>query len=139
MNTTQIGDITEHRFILYCLERNIPVCKPVSNNLPYDCIIELHGKLLRIQVKTGYDSSADSFVFNTRSTTKNYSEVKAKEYDGRADYFVTWSPHRPEKFYAVKVEDAPGGMMRLWLKESSHKLKSMASDFDIEKIIAGIV
>jgi hypothetical protein len=40
MNTTQIGDITEQRFILYCLEKEIPICKPIGNNLPYDFIID---------------------------------------------------------------------------------------------------
>ena len=42
MNHTQIGDITEIRFALYCMEHNIPICKPMNNNLPYDYII-LHG------------------------------------------------------------------------------------------------
>ena len=48
MNTTQIGDITEQKFILYCLNNEIPISKPVGNNLPYDFIIEHNQKLLKI-------------------------------------------------------------------------------------------
>ena len=42
---TQKGDIIEYKFIVFCLEHNIPVSKPVSNNLPYDCIIDLNNRL----------------------------------------------------------------------------------------------
>lgn len=98
MNHTQIGDITEQRFILYCMEKNIPISKPLNNNLPYDCIIDLNGKLLKIQVKTGYNSSGENcFMFNTRSTSKNYSEVTTKNYDGLIDGFVTWYKDIPTK------------------------------------------
>ena len=48
MNTTQIGDISEQRFILYCMQNNISICKPIGNNLPYDCIIDYKGKLLKV-------------------------------------------------------------------------------------------
>ena len=56
MNHTQIGDITEYRFALYCMEHNIAISKPMNNNLPYDFIIEINRKLLKLQVKTGYDA-----------------------------------------------------------------------------------
>ena len=79
MNHTQIGDITEQRYILYCMERNIPISKPLNNNLPYDSIIEINGKLLKVQVKTGYENDVEyGFMFNTRSTSKNYTEITNK-------------------------------------------------------------
>ena len=81
MNHTQIGDITEQRFILYCMERNIPISKPLNNNLPYDSIIEVNGELLKVQVKTGYENGIEhGFMFNTRSTSKNYTEITTKNY-----------------------------------------------------------
>ena len=30
MNHTQVGDITEYKFILYCMENNIPISKPLN-------------------------------------------------------------------------------------------------------------
>lgn len=91
MNTTQIGDISEQKFVLRCLELEIPVLRPVGNNLPYDFVIEFNGSFKRIQVKTGYSTPSKSpgaFQFNTRSTSKNYSEVVHKTYDGLVDYFA---------------------------------------------------
>lgn len=48
MNKTQIGDISEQKFILYCLKREIPISKPIGNNLPYDFIIDYNNNLYKI-------------------------------------------------------------------------------------------
>ena len=107
MNHTQVGDITEYRFALYCMERNIPISKPMNNNLPYDFIIDLNGRLLKLQVKTGYNSSSkDCFMFNTRSTSKNYTEITNKDYNGLIDGFITYYEALPNKFYYIPVDKA---------------------------------
>ena len=92
MNTTQIGDITEQKFILFCLEREVPISRPIGNNLPYDFIIDWNEKLLKIQVKTARKApqSTTSIVFNTRSCSKNYNEVSMSDYTDKIDYFVTY-------------------------------------------------
>lgn len=107
MNTTQIGDITEQKFILYCLEHEIPVLKPVGNNLPYDFCIELDGELLKIQVKTAREGRTQgTIVFNTRSCSKNYNEVTTSNYVGKIDYFATqWK----EQWLFVPIEAASKG------------------------------
>lgn len=90
MNTTQTGDISEQKFVLFCLENNIPISRPIGNNLPYDFIIEYDGRLTKIQVKTGFNigTKPKVFRFNTVSTSKNFSEIVSKAYTGRIDYFA---------------------------------------------------
>lgn len=127
MNTTQIGDITEQKFILYCLEHNIPVLKPVGNNLPYDCIIEVEDKLYKIQVKTARAGvAADTFVFNTRSTSKNYNEVVQKDYVGKIDYFITLYN---EEFFIVHVEKAGKGVGCLYYGDSPTHNQNLAHKY----------
>lgn len=93
MNKTQIGDISEQKFILYCLEKEVPVCKPIGNNLPYDFIIDFDNHLYKIQVKTAYKASTQgSWTFNTRSCSKNYNEVTTSNYIGKIDYFAVINP-----------------------------------------------
>lgn len=93
MNKTQIGDISEQKFILYCLKKEIPISKPIGNNLPYDFIIDYNNNLYKIQVKTAYrGKTPDSWVFNTRSCSKNYNEVTTSNYIGKIDYFVSVNP-----------------------------------------------
>lgn len=116
MNTTQIGNITEQKFILYCLEKNIPICTPIGNNLPYDFIIEYNNKLLKIQVKTARACNTQNVIaFNTRSCSKNYSEIISSDYKDRIDYFTTYWEKR---WYFVPIEKATKGEQRIFLGEN---------------------
>lgn len=116
MSTTQIGDITEQKFILHCLENNVPVSKPIGNNLPYDFIIEYNNQLLKIQVKTCRQTtnSNETIVFNTRSCSKNYSEITNSNYVNKIDYFATcWK----DQWYFVHIDTASKGEHRIYLGE----------------------
>ena len=116
MNTTQIGDITEQKFILYCLNNEIPISKPIGNNLPYDFIIEHNQKLLKIQVKTSRQSatSQETITFNTRSCSKNYNEITTSNYINKIDYFATcWN----DKWYFVHIDKATKGEQRIFIGE----------------------
>ena len=118
MNKTQIGDISEQKFILYCLEKDIPISKPVSNNLPYDFIIDYNNQLYKIQVKTAYGSKTiDSWVFNTRSTSKNYSEVTNKNYIDKIDYFAVINPNNNFICF-VPINKAANGSMTIYYGEN---------------------
>lgn len=53
MNKFFLGTVTEQLFIYEALKHGFQVFKPVfSGNCKYDCIVDVNGKLLRIQVKT---------------------------------------------------------------------------------------
>lgn len=52
INTHMIGDIGEGYALAKFTEHNIKVSIPFSMNLPYDYIIDVDGKLYKIQVKT---------------------------------------------------------------------------------------
>lgn len=50
----QNGYIAEEKFVLECLSRNIPVCRPIFNVEPYDFIVELVDGFVSIQVKKAW-------------------------------------------------------------------------------------
>ena len=117
MNTTQTGDISEYKFILYCLEHDVSVSKPIGNGLPYDFIIDYNNKLLKIQVKTAYKSNAKNcWAFNTRSTSKNYNEVTNHSYVGLIDYFAVVNPEHDDIIF-VQVNSAATGSMVIFYGE----------------------
>ena len=137
MNHTQIGDITEYRFALYCMERNIPISKPMNNNLPYDFIIDLNGQLLKIQVKTGYNGpSKESFIFNTRSTSKNYSEITNKDYIGLIDGFITCYQSLPNKFYYIPISKAKKGSMTMYYGVNPKCNQNWCKDYDFDNLLS---
>ena len=113
MNTTQKGDVSEYKFILYCLENDVAINKPIGNNLPYDFIIEYNNKLLKVQVKTAYkNKTVDGWTFNTRSCSKNYNEVTQHNYIGLVDYFAVVNP-KFAKIIFVPVDKATTGCMNI--------------------------
>ena len=137
MNHTQVGDITEYRFALYCMEHGIPISKPMNNNLPYDFIIEVNDKLLKVQVKTGYDSkSLNSFMFNTRSTSKNYNEVVMKGYEGKIDGFITYYPMIPNKFFYIPIEKAAKGNMTMYFGDNPKYNQNWCKDYDFDNLLS---
>ena len=131
MNTTQIGDISEQRFILYCLQHEIPVCRPIGNNLPYDFIIDFQGKLLKIQVKTAYpkpNSITDVWTFNTRSCSKNYTEVTNHNYVDLIDYFAVVRQDREEIIF-ISIDKAAKGSMNICYEDCSKPNQNHYKDF----------
>lgn len=48
------GYITEEKFILECLKRNIPISRPIYNVEPYDFVIRINGKFVSVQVKKSW-------------------------------------------------------------------------------------
>ena len=135
MNTTQIGDITEQKFILYCLEKEIPISKPVGNNLPYDFIIEYDNKLLKIQVKTAREGETQGTItFNTRSCSKNYNEVTTSNYIGKIDYFATCIKG---KCYLVPRSECGSDKLLRFVPPKNGQVRGVnyAKDYEIEVIL----
>lgn len=93
LSTQQKGIVTEMRVATYLLNLGYNVSQPFCQDSKYDLILDVNGKLLRLQVKTARMSpdSNSSIVFNCRSTTCNTRENKRRAYsDTEIDYFATW-------------------------------------------------
>ena len=130
MTTTQTGDITEQKFILKCLTNRIPISRPIGNNLPYDFIIEKDNKLLKIQVKTGYQLTDNSiFTFNTQSSSKNYSEIIGHDYIGKIDFFAAYCVCL-DVFVFVSIEQAKKGSMNIYYGDSPKKNQNYIKSFE---------
>ena len=129
MNKTQIGDISEQKFILHCLVNEVPVCKPIGNNLPYDFIIDYNNTLLKIQVKTAYKGNAqDSWIFNTKSSSKNYNEVTTHNYIGLIDYFAVINSES-ENVVFVPIDKAAKGSMAIYYSETPKSNQKWYKDY----------
>ena len=77
MNTKlKNGYITEEKFILECLSRNIPISRPIYNVEPYDFIIEINGKFLSIQVKKSWVDKKGRNIVCIKSSYPRSSTTK---------------------------------------------------------------
>ena len=72
LNTVSIGDMGEAQAIALFTKNQIPVSKPLTNNVRYDLIIEKNNKLYRVQVKSTANIKDGKMEFATKTT--NYTK-----------------------------------------------------------------
>jgi hypothetical protein len=112
------------------LEKEIPILRPVGNNLPYDFVIEYEGALRKVQVKTGRKAAYEgSYIFNTRSTSKNFNEVVQKTYEGKIDYFAVQFRDHSREFYLIPVGDTGTNATTLYLGDNPRPGQNVGSKY----------
>ena len=72
MDTKLKGDIAEQAVILEALQHGWGVLKPVGDRLAYDLVLDIHGRLVRIQVKSAWlDKASGNYITDIRRTKTN--------------------------------------------------------------------
>lgn len=69
----RVGDIAEMAFDLEALRRGLNVSRPASAFLRYDRIVEVNGRMFRVQIKTANSSRKYFSVMLHKSSGEIYS------------------------------------------------------------------
>lgn len=130
------GLLTELEFEKACVERNIQISKPIGI-YRYDYIIDVKGKLLRIQCKSASLSEDGSYIeFKTKTTNiRNMSDNYYTKED--IDMFYTTFDN---KHYLVPVEDAGKGSSRLRFtaQQANNPNIRWAKNYELDHIIENL-
>ena len=82
MDTKLKADIAESAVTTELLRRGFKVLHPIGDRLAYDLGVDLHGKLLRIQVKSAwFNAKANYYVVDARRTKTNRRRMIRQRYD----------------------------------------------------------
>ena len=82
MDTKQKGDIAEQSVLLFALKMGWGVAKPIGDRLPYDLILDVNGKLAKIQVKSAWwDTVKQNYVVDNRRTKTNRRKMIRSSYN----------------------------------------------------------
>lgn len=100
-NSTSIGNIGETSAIFQFTKRNIPVSVPFGQNTPYDLIIQIKGKLYKIQCKTAQYCQSDKMVFHITRT------------NGFTCSHIPYSNNEIDFFYLYCIENGYCGLMSI--------------------------
>ena len=57
------GELAEMVFVLAAASHGLAVCKPYGDSYPYDFVVEIGGRLLRIQVKSAFAARRSAYYF----------------------------------------------------------------------------
>ncbi len=134
------GKITELKCELWFLEHDYVISIP---NIPcqYDMLVDIDGKIIKIQVKTCHLTKDESGIeFKVSSMTHNKQGYTRRVYsEDSVDYFMTYYE---DDYYLVPFSECGVGVKKLRLTpplNGQRKGISFASDFLIEKILGEVI
>lgn len=89
-NVKHLGSLTELEVMTYLFKLGYQVSIPYGDNAPYDLILDVNNKLLKIQVKTSRKIEDGVYEFTCIRTRINKHQNIRKAYsDKEVDFFAT--------------------------------------------------
>jgi PD-(D/E)XK endonuclease len=116
-----VGQRTEGAILSELVRRGYCVLVPFGVNQRYDLVVDLEGRFVRAQCKTGRLIEG-AVRFSTRSVQANTRRAVTRGYRGQADVFLVYCPET-SRIYSVPVDQAPGRSMHLRVDPSVNKQK----------------
>ena len=133
LTSKQKGNLTELQCLTAFYEQGCHVSLPYGENSRYDMIVDVNGKLIRVQVKTSSLKGEGAIVFSCRSSHVNSTGVKNIRYSAQEiDYFATfWEG----QCYLVPISECSTEKTLRFIPPRSGQLKgiSFASEYTIQK------
>ena len=137
MNTKELGNIGEAKFLCKCVELNIPIYISFGDNERSDFIIDLNNHLFKIQVKTsGYSPDEGKIIFDLVSSTSHRKNgYKHKYTTDEVDFFACYNIIKDE-IYLIKNTGNMSSITIRWIPpKNGQKKYHNAEDLIIDNII----
>ena len=136
--TQSKGNIVELKCITKFIEMGYECSIPYGNGAKYDFIVDVNGKLLRIQCKASHNPTKDgeidynAFMIQTTSQTTNTKKTTRHRYNSdMIDYFATVYN---DKIYIIPVDEcSTTKTLRLAKPRNNNDNYNKAEDYEIEK------
>ena len=106
-----VGTRSEGAILSVLVRRGHYVLVPFGFNNRYDFVIDLGGRFIRVQCKTGRLRNG-VIVFPTLSTRSSRTGTFRRDYAGDIDVFMVFCPQN-EKIYVVPIDDVSRGFCSL--------------------------
>lgn len=140
LNTHFQGKVTEVQVALFFLQRGYQVSQPIVPDSRYDFILDVKGKLIRIQVKTCKPAEDKAYIdFATSSSHTNSKGTINRTYtENEIDYFATFYEN---ECYLIKVQDCGNRNQRLRIirpKSGNQRGSKMLQDYSFDKFLASL-
>ena len=133
-STQYVGQLTEQKCFVKCLEAGYSISKPLFDNARYDFILDTGSRLLRIQVKSSsWNEDHSAFTFNGYSQHSIGNGNKRMKYTNKEiDYFMT---EKDGKFYLYPAEEEGfvSKCLRITSKQNQSQIK-WAKNYEFEEV-----
>ena len=128
----EVGARTEAIVVAELIRRGYRVLLPFGTNQRYDLVLDLDGRFVRVQCKTG--RLRDGVVrFRSESIRANSHKVFRRPYTDEIEMFVVYCPGN-ERIYAIPIEDVSCGETALRVDPTANnqqKFVRWASQYEL--------
>jgi hypothetical protein len=109
----EVGQRTEAIVLAELVKRGHKVLIPFGTNHRYDFVLDLRGRFVRVQCKTGR-LRGGRIRFNVQSIRSNTRQTLRRSYMGDVDLFLVYCPET-ERVYALSIDEvtASEGVLRV--------------------------
>jgi hypothetical protein len=132
-NTKQTGDVTESRILHELVRRGHSVSVPFGDNDPYDLVVSVGDRLVRVQCKTGWREDG-RVRFKTGSKTTDDGEPVVVDYGDAVDVFAVRC-RDSDTLYWVPADETgrKSTYLRVEPPEIDHPAVRRASDYVFDR------
>ena len=105
-STKLVGDIAVQHVVLAALERGWCVATPVGDRMPYVLIVDVRGRLHRLQVKSAFHLTREGcWVASVRRSKTNRRAYRFEHYGSNDfDFAVIWHP-ADRDFFVIPIRE----------------------------------
>lgn len=136
LNTHFQGKITEMKVATAFLEKGYQVSQPLVSSSRYDFIVDINGKLIRLQVKSSQNKDNSYIEFATSSSHTNTNTTINHSYTNQEiDYFATYYENQ---CYVISVDECGSRAQRLRIsppKNGNQRGSKFLKDYTLEKFL----
>lgn len=97
------GDKAEYKFVLYCIEREIQISKPLNSLLQYDFVIFHDNAFKRVQIKSRQLKDGKIADISKFKQQKTKSKRLLEYSDTNIDLYIVYCPDN-DKFYNIPLD-----------------------------------
>lgn len=111
----QRGDVAEVEVAAALMSRGFPVSKPLTDNEPYDLVVEIDLELQKVQVKRMYKEEERNSLktnlyksgedFSQNRTTYSSEEVDAFAFYYNGEIYWSWYSETPDSTINLSLKD----------------------------------
>ena len=139
--TLVAGDVNELECILAFEQRGYYTSIPFSGSCRYDVVVDVEGKLLRIQCKSSHYYQGDTSCIEfdgTRSTTNTQKTTRYRYSKEEIDYFYT---HFNNYDFLIPVEEVSTVKILRLTKPQNNQIEqiNVASDYLLDNVLFSII
>lgn len=139
MNTKQVGNISELTVLTEFVKLGFSVSIPFGDKDRYDMIVDIHGRLYKIQVKTG-NYKDGKIIFNS-SSSHEHRHKPLQDYKGQIDYFAVYCSQLNE-IYLIHIDEATNTKSYLRTtppKNNQTKGIRLAKDYLFQAVLSNLL